>query len=81
LLLYSNDDQKKSNNRHPSHSALELIRQLQQDPKTDWQISYIGRESNSNDINDKSIESKIIPSLGVNFYSIPCGKTDPTLLS
>ncbi len=56
--------------------ALELIRQLQQDPKTDWQISYIGRESNSNDINDKSIESKIIPSLGVNFYSIPCGKLD-----
>ena len=56
--------------------ALELIRQLQKDSKTSWQISYIGRESNSNDINDKSIESKIIPSLGVNFYSIPCGKLD-----
>ncbi len=56
--------------------ALELIRQLQSDPKTDWQISYIGRRSNSNDINDTSIESKIIPDLGIKFYPIYCGKLD-----
>lgn len=56
--------------------ALELIYQLQQDKKTNWQISYIGRESSSNETKDISIESKIIPSLGVNFYSIPCGKLD-----
>jgi UDP-N-acetylglucosamine--N-acetylmuramyl-(pentapeptide) pyrophosphoryl-undecaprenol N-acetylglucosamine transferase len=56
--------------------ALELIHQLQQDKKTNWQINYIGRESNSNDPADISIESKIIPSLGVNFYPISCGKLD-----
>lgn len=56
--------------------AAELIRQLQQDKKTNWQISYIGRQSSSNEIENISIESKIIPSLGVNFYSIPCGKLD-----
>lgn len=56
--------------------ALELIRQLQQNSKINWQISYIGRESNSNETNNTSIESKVIPSIGVNFYSIPCGKLD-----
>jgi len=56
--------------------ALELIRQLQSDPKIDWQISYIGRRSNSNDTNDTSIESKIIPELGIKFYPIYCGKFD-----
>lgn len=56
--------------------ALELIRQLQQDKKIDWQISYIGRESSSNEIKNTSIESKIIPSTGVNFCTIPCGKLD-----
>lgn len=56
--------------------ALELIRQLQQDQKVDWQISYIGRESNSNDSEDKSIESRIIPSLNIEFYPISCGKLD-----
>ena len=56
--------------------ALELIRQLQQDSKNNWQISYIGRESNSNDPQNTSIESTIIPSLGVNFYPISCGKLD-----
>jgi len=56
--------------------ALELIYQLQQDSKINWQISYIGRESNSNEIKNTSIESKIIPSTGVNFYTIPCGKLD-----
>lgn len=56
--------------------AIELIRQLQQDKKTNWQISYVGRESSSNNLQNKSIESKIIPSLGIDFYPIPCGKLD-----
>lgn len=56
--------------------ALELIRQLQADLKNNWNISYIGRLSNSNDPHQISIESKIIPSLGINFYSLPCGKFD-----
>jgi len=56
--------------------ALELIRQLQSDSKTDWQISYIGRQSNSNDTNNISIESQTIPSLGIKFYPIACGKLD-----
>ena len=54
--------------------ALELIRQLQSDLKTDWEISYIGRQSNSNDTTSISIESQIIPDLGINFYPINCGK-------
>jgi len=49
---------------------------LQQDQKIDWHISYIGRQSNSNDIKDVAIESKMIPSLGVDYFSIPCGKLD-----
>lgn len=56
--------------------AIELIRQLQQDTKVDWHISYIGRQSNSNDLKDIAIESKMIPSLGVDYFSIPCGKFD-----
>ena len=56
--------------------AIELIRQLQADDQTNWQISYIGRQSNSNDLKDIAIESKIIPKLGVNYYTIPCGKLD-----
>ncbi len=56
--------------------ALELIRQLQQDQKINWQISYIGRESSSNEPKNTSIESNTIPATGVNFYSIPCGKFD-----
>lgn len=56
--------------------ALELIRQLQQDSSTNWQIHYIGRQSNSNNQKDISIESKIIPKLKVKFYSIKCGKLD-----
>jgi UDP-N-acetylglucosamine--N-acetylmuramyl-(pentapeptide) pyrophosphoryl-undecaprenol N-acetylglucosamine transferase len=56
--------------------ALELIRQLQQDSKNNWQISYIGRESNSNDSQKTSIESTTIPLLGINFYPISCGKLD-----
>ncbi|MFA5749645.1 MAG: glycosyltransferase [Candidatus Shapirobacteria bacterium] len=60
--------------------ALELIRQLQNDSKTNWQIHYIGRHSNSNDSNNTSIESQIIPNLGVNFYPIYCGKFDRRFL-
>jgi len=56
--------------------ALELIRQLQIDPKINWQIHYIGRASNSNDPNDISIESVIIPKNNVKFYPIHCGKFD-----
>ena len=56
--------------------ALELIRQLQNDSKTDWKIHYIGRSSNSNDLKDISIESVVIPQKNVKFYSIPCGKFD-----
>jgi len=36
----------------------------------------LGRTSNSNDIQQSSIESKVIPSLGVSFYPLPCGKFD-----
>jgi len=56
--------------------ALELIRQLQNDSKVNWHISYIGRKYNSSVSKDKSIESEIIPKLGIDFYSIPCGKLD-----
>ena len=56
--------------------ALELIRQLKTDPQTDWQINYIGRKNNSSVDDSPSIESKIIPKTGINFYSINCGKFD-----
>lgn len=60
--------------------ALELIRQLQSDQKNNWKIYYIGRLSNSNDYQQTSIESKIIPSLGIKFYPLPCGKFDRRFL-
>lgn len=56
--------------------ALELIRQLQNDDKIDWQINYVGRNNNSSVDQTPSIESKVIPTLGINFYSIDCGKLD-----
>ena len=56
--------------------ALELIRQLKADKKNDWQINYIGRKNNSSVDNTPSIESKIIPKIGIEFYSINCGKLD-----
>lgn len=56
--------------------ALELIRQLQSDQKNSWEISYLGRQSNSNDNRQAAIESKIVPLLGINFFSLPCGKFD-----
>jgi len=56
--------------------ALELIRQLKNDPKFNWNISYIGRKFNSSESQDQSIESVIIPKLNVNYFSIDCGKFD-----
>ncbi|MDD4383270.1 MAG: UDP-N-acetylglucosamine--N-acetylmuramyl-(pentapeptide) pyrophosphoryl-undecaprenol N-acetylglucosamine transferase [Candidatus Shapirobacteria bacterium] len=56
--------------------ALELIRQLKADKKNDWQINYIGRKNNSSVDYTPSIESKIIPKIGIKFYSINCGKLD-----
>lgn len=56
--------------------ALELIRQLRNDKKFDWQINYIGRKNNSSVDQTPSIESKIIPNLNIKFYSINCGKLD-----
>lgn len=56
--------------------ALELIQQLKNDNDTNWQINYIGRKNNSSVNNTPSIESKIIPKIGINFYSINCGKLD-----
>lgn len=46
------------------------------DSKNNWDIYYLGRASNSNDNQQSAIEAKIIPSLDVKFYSIPCGKLD-----
>lgn len=60
--------------------ALELIRQLQVDQKNKWNIYYVGRQSNSNDPLQTPIESKVIPSLGIKFYPIPCGKFDRRFL-
>lgn len=56
--------------------AIELIHQLQSDPKFDWDISYIGRLFNSATNKIPPIESKIIPSLGINFFPINSGKFD-----
>ena len=56
--------------------ALELIRQLKNDKKTDWQINYIGRKNNSSVDKTASIESKIIPKIGIKFYPLNCGKLD-----
>ncbi|MEI8067836.1 MAG: glycosyltransferase [Candidatus Shapirobacteria bacterium] len=56
--------------------AVELISQLKKDSKTKWQIYYIGRQYNSSVDTTPSIESEIIPKLGVNFSSIVCGKLD-----
>jgi len=56
--------------------ALELIRQLQEDKKNNWQIFYIGRQKNSSVDDTPSIESQIIPKLGIKFFPINCGKLD-----
>ncbi|MFA6007046.1 MAG: glycosyltransferase [Candidatus Shapirobacteria bacterium] len=56
--------------------ALEFIHQLQQDREFDWKIFYFGRNYNSSVSQDKSIESKIIPKIGVKFYGLDSGKLD-----
>ena len=56
--------------------ALELIRQLKNDSKFNWTIYYIGRKLNSSEGQEKSIESKIIPELGISYFGIECGKFD-----
>lgn len=56
--------------------SLELIRQLKNDRLISWNINYIGRKNNSSVDKSPSIESEIIPKIGVNFYSINCGKLD-----
>ncbi len=55
---------------------MELIRQLQEDKKYNWEIYYIGRKKNSSVDNTASIESQIIPNLGIKFFPIDCGKLD-----
>jgi len=60
--------------------ALELIRQLKADTKNNWQIHYLGRYSNSNDSQNTSIESAIIPKNKVSFHPIHCGKFDRRFL-
>jgi UDP-N-acetylglucosamine--N-acetylmuramyl-(pentapeptide) pyrophosphoryl-undecaprenol N-acetylglucosamine transferase len=49
---------------------------LKTDSKFIWKIYYIGRQYNSSVDESPSIESQIIPKLGVNFYPIACGKLD-----
>jgi UDP-N-acetylglucosamine--N-acetylmuramyl-(pentapeptide) pyrophosphoryl-undecaprenol N-acetylglucosamine transferase len=56
--------------------AIELINQLKNDAKTNWEIHYIGRKYNSSDSKYPSIESKLLPQLGINFHPISCGKLD-----
>lgn len=56
--------------------AIELIRQLKNDPKFDWIIYYVGRKFNSSENLEKSIESNIIPNLGITYFGIDCGKFD-----
>lgn len=49
---------------------------MKNDHKIDWQINYIGRKNNSSVDKTPSIESKIIPKIGISFYSINVGKLD-----
>jgi UDP-N-acetylglucosamine--N-acetylmuramyl-(pentapeptide) pyrophosphoryl-undecaprenol N-acetylglucosamine transferase len=56
--------------------AVELINQLKADDKYSWDIYYIARQYNSSVDRSASIESQIIPNLGIKFYSVSCGKLD-----
>ncbi len=56
--------------------AIELINQLKADKEIDWEIYYIGRFFNSSINNEPSIESTIVPKMGIKFYGINCGKFD-----
>lgn len=55
--------------------AVELINQLNEDT-TNWDISYVGRKFNSHEKTSPSIESLVIPKLGVKFYGFDSGKLD-----
>jgi len=52
-----------------------LINQLKKD-SINWEITYIGRNYNSHEKTSPSIESTIIPKLGVKFYGFDSGKLD-----
>lgn len=56
--------------------AIELINQLKTDSQIKWDIFYIGRLFNSATDKIPSIESSIIPQLGIKFYPINSGKFD-----
>lgn len=56
--------------------AIELINQLKTDNQINWNIFYIGRLFNSATDKIPSIESSIIPKLGIKFYPINSGKFD-----
>lgn len=56
--------------------AIELINQLQNDREINWEIYYFGRLFNSSISRQPSIESTIIPNMGIKFYGINCGKFD-----
>ena len=56
--------------------ALELISQLQSDSRFHWQITYIGRDTNSSVDTHPSIESIIIPQNKIPFYGLSVGKLD-----
>jgi UDP-N-acetylglucosamine--N-acetylmuramyl-(pentapeptide) pyrophosphoryl-undecaprenol N-acetylglucosamine transferase len=62
--------------------AIELINLLRSDPKTSWQIAYIGHQYPA----ETHIIHTIIPKLKIPFYNLDCGKfdrknLDKTLLS
>jgi len=56
--------------------AIELINQLRADKDIDWKIYYFGRRFNSSISSAASIESEIIPKMGIKFYGLNCGKFD-----
>jgi len=56
--------------------ALEFIRQLQNDPDTNWEIYYIGRIHNSSTNSTPAIESKLISKIKIKYFGIDCGKFD-----
>jgi UDP-N-acetylglucosamine--N-acetylmuramyl-(pentapeptide) pyrophosphoryl-undecaprenol N-acetylglucosamine transferase len=56
--------------------ALAFIDQLKKDKTTNWKIFYIGRNFNSTQNLQPSIESKIVPQKNIPFYGLNCGKLD-----
>jgi UDP-N-acetylglucosamine--N-acetylmuramyl-(pentapeptide) pyrophosphoryl-undecaprenol N-acetylglucosamine transferase len=50
--------------------AIEIIKQLQKDPKIDWQIHYISHTTSR----DTHLSNTIIPLVKPNYYNIACGK-------